>query len=78
MTFIGTKKIYPLFNIFFVKPNDMYLFGNLYVFKVHFLVQLDHILKLYQIISILITIPLLTGFSSICVCDQKCTKSVHS
>ena len=41
MTFIGTKKIYPLFNIFVVKPNDMYLFGNLHIFKVHLSVQLD-------------------------------------
>ena len=41
LTFIGTKKIYRLFNIFVVKPNDMYLFGNLHVFKGQFSVALD-------------------------------------
>ena len=40
MTYIGTKKIYPLFNIFVVKPNDMELFGNLHVFKAQFSVTL--------------------------------------
>ena len=40
-TFIATNKIYQLFITFIVKPNDMYLFGNLHILKVHLSVQLD-------------------------------------
>ena len=42
------------------------------------ILQIGTHLKFYQIGSILFIIALPIVFSSICVCDQKCTKSVHS